>query len=262
MLTSDESSFAEDLPGFQTAFRQEIEGRETKPLLLSHEGFLRSTRFGGHDLRRTAERIHQVFVGAFAESPDTEIVICLRNQPDLILSHFIQFVKGTQDDLDRHVGEALADPRRGFPGSLFYSDLLDHYARLFGKEKLHLLTFEDFVADRDRFLKRLSLILGIDPRTSAPLLGDKHEKQRSKEAGSYALPDRHSLYFKLGRLLKAMRLEPLASQAKARAIREIALSATQRRDLEDLYRASNSAVEAAYGIDLAGHGYPTGANPA
>jgi len=257
MLTLDDKAFVDRLPSIQAHFRKEAQGGDAKPIMISHEGFLRSTRFNGHDVGRTAERIHQVFVEAFTETPDTEIIICLRNQPDLFLSHFVQFVKGTQGDLDRQVDEALANPKRGFSASLLYSEILDRYAKLFGKDRLHLFTFEEFVTERQAFLDRLSRILNLDPEMSAALLKDKHEKQRSKEAGSYALLDRDNATFKLGKLLKVMQLESLSKRVKAGSSRRIALSSLQKRELENLYRASNKTVEATYRIDLTRHGYAT-----
>jgi len=256
MLMLGPESFEAQLPHFQAHIREEALRAGSMPILISHEGFLRSTRFGGHDPMRTAERIRRVFVEGFEQTPEAHVIVCLRNQPDLILSHFVQFVKGGQADLERCIGEWLEEPNRGFLGSLIYGDILDRYAELFGKDRLHVLLFEDFINQRRVFLSQLSDILGVDCRASVALLEGAHEKQKTRLSGSYVVPNRRSAFFKLGQVLNMINLTGWASLAKLRGSHAVSLSSKQRRQIGDLYRATNSSVQQAYGVDLQRYGYP------
>jgi hypothetical protein len=52
------------------------------------------------------------------------------------------------------------------------------YARVFGKQNVHLLLFENFVRDPDAFITHLSTLLNIDPQESIRLLQKKRSNPR------------------------------------------------------------------------------------
>lgn len=61
----------------------------------------------------------------------------------------------------------------------FYYRIAKLYSSVFGKEKIHILFYEDFVKNKEGFIKDLSEILGIDSRNTYELLGDKRERKRN-----------------------------------------------------------------------------------
>ena len=75
-------------------------------------------------------------------------------------------------------------------------------------------------------------------------------------SGSYLVPDRRSAFFTLGKVLDAFNLPGLAERAKSRGSYMVSLSSKQRQQISDLYRATNSAVQRTYGVDLEERGYP------
>jgi len=256
ILTLDSARFEQSLPEYQESFRREIAEADDRPILISHEGFLRNTRYGGHDLWTTAERICRVFTEALGDDAETNVIILIRNQADLLLSYFVQFVKGTQNDLDEFVAVSLKDPGSGFLSSLFYCNLFDHYSKLFGKEHLKILLFEEFVRNSDAFVSQLSDILGIDSTQSIGLLNDKHEKEKIRQKDFYLVPQRRSPNYHLAKVMRRMGFVRLAREAERRSITPIGLSNEQRKQIDDLFRATNKALEESYGLRLEGLGYP------
>lgn len=256
ILTADAERFDQRLSESQAAVRAALAAAGARPALLSHEGFLRATRYDGHDVRRTAERLHRLFAGALEQADEIGVVIVVRNQADLILSHFVQFVKGRQSDLDAYLVAALEDPRSGLLSSLFYDDIADLYAGLFGRAKVNVLAFESLVDDPAAFFGRLCGILGIDGELGMRLVAGKHEKRKAQGEASYLVPDKRSAWHRLAKAARLVGLADLAAEAAARSAMPVGLGAAERRRIDDLYRAANSALQADYGLPLETLGYP------
>jgi hypothetical protein len=258
MLTLDEAAFEREKPELQRRVREEIAKAPAGRMVLSHEGFLRSTRYGHHDVRRTARRIHDIFAAALGADGELRILICLRRQPDLLLSHYAHFVRGNQEAFDSYVDAVLETPREGFAASLFYDELLTCYAEIFGEDKLEILLFEDLVADRDRFLGELSRILDIDAAESLSLLEGKHEKQKAKVSDAYLVrPKKRGRRAPWRRLLESLRTA-IRPKRESDAGSLVALRPEQEARLADLYRAGNSRLAERFAVPLGDHGYATG----
>ncbi len=240
ILTLDSYLFDHRLPALREIVRREAAAVSEGDLLISHEGFLRNSRYGGHDLGRTAHRLRAVFGEALGPDGRLEIIICLRNQVDLILSHYLQFIKGSQKDFDSYLEAALEAPDTGFPASLFYDELLFFYVAEFGRENLHILLFEDLLRDKAGSVTRLSETLGIDAEESLALLEDKHEKQKQK---------RDQAYVAMGRTGLAKRFNKVLATT-------VSVSPRQRVAIEELYRSGNSRLMAQFGLPLDAHDYP------
>ena len=90
---------------------------------------------------------------------DSEVIIFIRNQKDIISSSYLQYVKeGGTYSLNRYLYH------REFPrnnrASLFsfqhfnYYDKIKMYERLLGKENIHVYVYEDFLQNPEIFIKR------------------------------------------------------------------------------------------------------------
>ena len=122
----------------------------------------------GDDRLTIAERLHQI-------SPRAEIIVTLRNQLDLIPSYWHIRTRG-KGDINRWVAGQEAG---GFSEiDLFlFSKILDTYSSLFGKDRVRVLLYEDFLASPQQFTREVCRILGADsafvdsmefgPRTAA-----------------------------------------------------------------------------------------------
>jgi len=122
---------------------------------------------------RAAAEIH-------AFNPRARIIAMLRDPVEMIRSlhrHHVQ--RGRRDDLERHADALDAEPerRRGrripanarFPESLLYSEIpcyaaqLERYYKRFGRERVHVILFDDLVEDPAATYARTLEFLGVDP---------------------------------------------------------------------------------------------------
>ena len=106
---------------------------------------------------------------------------------------------------------------RTYLDSGYYCEQLERYARRFGKEKLFVILYDDFVSQPDEIMKRLFSFLDCAPEIanaisltrineSAPgMLGHFNETLRSWLLDHYRLHNRHLENF-LGRSLSAWEL--------------------------------------------------------
>jgi hypothetical protein len=121
--------------------------------------------------RLAAEEIH-------AFNSDAAVVVMLRNPIEMSHSLHSQCLKaGIEDERDFGRALALEDARRhgrSLPGGGFhqallytdaarYSDQVERYQRVFGRERVHVVLFDDLRADADGTFLRLVEWLGLDP---------------------------------------------------------------------------------------------------
>ncbi|MGJ3237989.1 MAG: sulfotransferase family protein [Anaerolineae bacterium] len=111
-------------------------------------------------------------------NPDAKIVISVRNPVEMLYSwHGFALQMGTEDIEDfEEALEAESDRRQGkrIPiGSavekLYYSEIplytkqIERYQKLFSKEQIHIIIFDDFKTDQAKVLRDLYEFLGVDP---------------------------------------------------------------------------------------------------
>ncbi len=147
----------------------------------------------------------------FRESADRiQILIIIRNQASLIMSNYVQRYrkieeKKLRDYLDVHI----KGPKKGIGDFKIYNlyNLISEYARIFGKDNIRILLFEDFVQDREKFVAGLSQVLKVDPKTIHNSLGSAHLNKTKKGKGFHypkKLTNIKSFRLTLGRALKKM----------------------------------------------------------
>lgn len=132
--------------------------------VLSHERLSGNPHSGGYDSKEIAGRLAHVF-------PDARVLICIRRQPDAIVSTYKQYVLGGgPSTLTRY----LHPPERGrdriphFDLAHFaYDRLVRHYHDLFGRERVLTLPYELLVRDPAEFSGRITDFLGV-PRAVVP----------------------------------------------------------------------------------------------
>ncbi len=113
-----------------------------------------------------------------AFSPSARILIMLRNPIDVLYSLHGQFLHSCNEDIT-DFGEALAaqdDRRRGrriprdahFPRGLLYTDLVSYssqvqrYLEVFGREQVHVVTFDDLIDDAPGVYRQVLDFLEVD----------------------------------------------------------------------------------------------------
>lgn len=92
--------------------------------------------------------------------PDSNIVIFIRNQQELITSAYIQYVKnGGNYSINRY----LYSTENLFRfDHLKYDEKIEHYFQIFGKENIHIFLYEDFSNNTNLFLKKYIELFNLD----------------------------------------------------------------------------------------------------
>jgi hypothetical protein len=175
--------------------------------------------------RSAATEIH-------AAAPGGKIIVMLRNPVDVMYAQHSQLLFNVEEDI-ADFGEALdAEPerragRRLPPGplrienlyyreSVRFADQLRRYLHAFGRERVHVIVFDDFVADTPGTYRRVLEFLGVDP-TFAPDFAvsnpNKRVRFRALQRLVYQPPG------PLLRLVPIIRRFPLAHAVRERVLR-------------------------------------------
>ena len=261
ILDLDDALFTQALPDLQQKFlsviaRCDDSGRN---VLLSHEGFLRPTRYQGHDLQRTATRIRQVFSEPVQDEFDCHVLLTIRKQVDIIPSYFFASVSRSPAHFRQFIGSVLRKPGEGYSGSLFYDEMVRHYADLFGREHVKVLLFEQFTRHREAFMRELAAYLEIDFERSIKLVGDSAFNIKQRAGSGYRItandavldmvnkvsPDTEQLPHLLRKLLKRIPLKA----------RSFSLSATEQAAIQQLYVDANRRLSDEFGLPLDEYDY-------
>lgn len=147
--------------------RENLGSPQIDPFIICEEELSGSFETGGHlgaFSKEVADRLYKI-------SPQSSIVIFVRNQIDILASIYAQYIKmgGT------HKPEKFFFPRENrksirnkpFKVPLFsfdhfnYIGLIRHYQELFPYKNVHVFLYEDFQSNPEKFLQKFSHDLGI-----------------------------------------------------------------------------------------------------
>lgn len=128
-----------------------------------------------------AERIKEIFAPG-------KILVTIRNQLEVLKSAYINGgrllknvplkYKGLAIKFDEWLEMVFENPDRSYVGNIKYLNTINYYARLLGKENICVLLFEEFIHNKEEYIRQLSEFLGIDARESQRLLTGQHENPR------------------------------------------------------------------------------------
>jgi hypothetical protein len=160
--------------------REYFKNNSTKRILLSHENLIGpvvSGGFNGIATKELGERIKSVF-------PEAEIMIFIRNQPDIIASAYLQEIwEGSTYNINSflfHKGRNLYNKMMMFSFTYFeYDKIIKYYSELFGEKKIHIFLYEDFLNNPSEFLANLSSVFDFDIDISL-LKNDKNNTRLRK----------------------------------------------------------------------------------
>lgn len=254
ILAAPDGEFTQRLPHLIELVQARVSAAGSSKVLLSHEGFLRSTRHGGHDVLRTAERIKRVFAGPEQDGARVKVLVCLRRQQDLFLSHFVQFVRGDQEVLDAEFQKLLSEPRDGFASSLYFDKVLGCFQDLFG-DALEVLLFERLIEEPEAHTRSVCDWLGVDAELGSELLVGRHDKRKRRQGEFYLLEARNTLTFRMGALLVGLGFGNAGRSLKQKAFLRVALSPSQLEAIGEVYAESNRRAQEGFGLPLEQYGY-------
>ena len=242
----------------KAVFARALAARADRTLVYSNEDIMRS-----RVPTLCARRIRELL-------PDAEILMVTRNQLTAVPSWYVNhgaYLKGVPRrywrryvSFDEWMSYCIAFPNYSPLDGFFYHRFAELYASLFGRERVHVLLYEDFVTDRDRFIKEFCAILGVDAGEATQLLADSHERRRYTMRAhryhrfrSWCLPGRRlTRWVPGGGALSRMWWRHLDAGPPADGFVSEAWGAR----IADLYRADNSKLADEYGLPMREHGYP------
>ena len=202
--------------------------------------------------------------------PDARIFVVIRNQltaiPSWYANHgaFLKLVPRRHwkryvsfDDWMQYCTEFI---KYSPLDSFFYYRILNLYADLFGKDRIHILFFEDFVNDKQHFMTELCRILDIDEAQFLELIGNNCERKRfsARILNYYKFRNWFfwnrsvSKYLPFGKILKRFLFSYLGKGKPADGF----MSDAWKNRIFELYAEDNTKLAIEYGLPLAKYGYP------
>ena len=202
--------------------------------------------------------------------PDARILLVIRDQNTAIASFYANhgaFLKPAPPSyyrrhvsLDDWLSSELMFIKYGALASFFYNRLLSNYADLFGPDNVHVLLFEELIADKKVFVEKLCQVLDVELNEAIKLLAERHERpritsrmlayNRFRTWFFWGVP--FTSYIPGGRWMAAAFQQFIESGPSA----NVELSQVWREKISDLYAKDNQALALAYDLPLDKYGYP------
>jgi hypothetical protein len=153
----------------------------------------------------------------YSFNPEALIIVMLRNPVEMIYAQHSQFLSNLNEDIgnfeaalaaeaDRRDGRRIP-PRAHFPQGLLYRDTaryaeqLERYFRVFGRDRVQVIYYDDFRKNTHREVYKTFEFLGVDPSVSVSMEimnPNKVVRHRRLHALAMAPPGRlESLYHAL-----------------------------------------------------------------
>lgn len=160
--------------------------------------------------------------------PDVELIVLLRDPIERVHSHYNRWL--SSGEYDRSLDEALS-PDSPMVREGLYHRHLQHYLEHFPRESVHVLLYDDFVRDNERFFRDVCGILGVDRDIKPSLLGSTYNPSRRPPAYPWLTRIKNSIV----NFLHRHRLgDRLVAAAKSSGLASLFYSVTAREDPPEL----------------------------
>jgi hypothetical protein len=209
-----------------------------------------------------AQRLKEIFFPC-------KILITIRSQPEILKSAYINGGRLLKDPPPRFqpyvmtftewLAASYADSHRSYVGSVDYYPIISFYSRLFGKDNLAVLLFEEYQVRPMNFIRRLAEFLDIDKEESRRLLEFKHENPSLRQSTlEYERLNRRlyplSKFFVISKSVGvACRLK---AQMKGNPKAKVDFSREWKDRLHRFYRQGNQNLAQEFDLPLEEYGFP------
>lgn len=204
--------------------------------------------------------------------PDAHIILFIRNQLDMIPSFYSSYLrKGGSLKIDELFSARNIDGGGFFSFSMYdFAEMISFYQHLFGKDKVHVFLYEDFLEDNASFLYKLSAKFGFDINIDQLTYAKSNEKLRKglvttvrflnmfSARGAQPKKCLFDLPF-MASLMTKERLNKWNSYAVfgKKDYRNDILGKTLKETITSLYKNSNRRLIEEFGLkDVQKYGYP------
>lgn len=232
---------------------------QSDKLAISWEAFSHNVA----DRKLIAERLNKLF-------PDASILVIIRNQMDALQSMYaflvcqmgkninVSYGRPSIASFEKWISEQEDFLCRSYISTLKYYEFISEYWKLFGKEKVTVLLFEELANSPELFFEKMALFFDTKCITpSGPFPPRRNTKPTNKALLYYKLrshfPHITPSKFLPGMVIKWVRIF-FNSGARTRG-EKIPLQMQER--LMNMYRESNRKLQQELGVDLGKHGYVT-----
>ena len=212
------------------------------------------TNFLSEGLFMMNERYNDRIVGPellqnqFSRQADQiDVMIIIRKQEDLVPSYYFQnYRKLEKKSFADFLAYNEQRKRTGEAKIFNFYDVAQAYVAVFGKTHFHMLFFEDFVRNRDRFSAELAKVMDVDAGVIKANLGESQLNETRKEAETVVIKKLRSGY--LWRIVKMLDRTGLKFTDSLRP-RVPAVTAEEKRILFKAFKDSNLRLAEEFGLD-------------
>jgi hypothetical protein len=217
----------------------------SRTVVLSYENY---AFYESKDKGQVGARLKTLFPGA-------KILFTLRRQQDLVVSLYLtrlrhHIERKTYLPFDEWFRVAAREPHLTALDDLRFQTITSHYVRLFGREQVGILLFEELKAAPESFAHKLAHFLNVNAEAMAALL--RGRKENVSISQSYLTFWHHFGHMLPRSVVKLIALRmPRFRGAPAR----IRLSPKQQTVIHELCAEENARLEAEFGLGLDRYGY-------
>jgi len=239
------------------------EGLEGNRVLVVSDEIMVSA-FKVRDKGVVAQRIKEVFFPC-------KILITIRNQLEILKSTYISGGRVLNNVPGKYRGRFVGFEEwlefsyenlyRSYMGNFIYFNTINYYVQLFGKSHVLVLLFEEFIHNKEEYIKKLADFLDIDGQESLELVKTAHDNERIKQS---QLDFEHLVasYLPMGRnhfISAAAKVYHLFHKILAKGKNEkakIGIPTHWVERLSEIYCKSNRKLLENYHLPLENYGYP------
>ncbi len=210
-----------------------------------------------------AQRLHALL-------PDADVIIVLRNQFTALPSYWANhgaFLKPAPPQYFRRFVEfedwlawGIAFPHNTPFANFLYAEIIELYASLWGRNRIHLMLFEEFLSDKDAFVRRLARLMGIDEDKAVALAHGTHERRRysARALAWHRLRTRYFWSLSLPRYMPGRQAVQRTWERflLAGSPLKIEIPPALRAAVGGVFAPGNAQLVKTWGLNLARHGYP------
>lgn len=177
--------------------------------------------------------------------PDVRLVACLRNPVDRLYSEYWYVRAKDPRNAGLSFEEKIAQ-RPEFIREGFYDEQLERYLRLFPREQLLVVFYDDLAPDPRGFLRRIHEFIGVDPLFRSGFESVKVNRSAGHKHNARSKP----LWF-LSRVCTRLRLHGLADTVQRLNSPPVpVMNPETRRRLLELYQPHNARLAQLAGRNL------------
>jgi len=139
-----------------------------------------------------AEKINNLFAEIFEK---VEILMTVRNQVDMLYSIYVQYYGSVYryikklNNIEKFLSDGLKERKNGNFFMFYYGDMYKIYSKIFGKDKINILLYEELINNIENYTFKVSKIMDISQEVVLNSFSKKENKKRVTKTKNYLTND-------------------------------------------------------------------------